>query len=796
MAVRRILGASGRYEKETATAWTTPWAWRDADGLYVGWNRQAWLYWELDLHPIAWEDGPARLDAAQALQSILAELGGLDPDQSMGLEMLASQREVHVVSIRWEEVGRPSPDAPPALADFQAACLDFLIPRRAVLIGVRLHPEAVSAPRDGKARGVVRQLFEATASLLADDVPDRDRFEADRRRVEEVLRRHGAKPPSEESLAQLESWYNLGRGPDALLQVADDSIFVSDFDRIQLMAAAAFDRPVMHAPHSTWVYDAETHPESPDVVSIRAVLQPPSVARARARRAQRRIRAQIEEEMATGDIERIEDSVAYQQASETEQFIALRREPLLANCSIVFARRIGDEIGETFADMLHQVYGIEVRPLLLRQLEALEETLPCSSKRVNPFLQDLSISMVAHSGVQGWSQLGDRSGLFVGLSHPDLAPVWLDPEAAPRENAPASMAVFGDSGSGKTYTLQLLAAQAVLAGYPVVFINPKGFSTLAPLTRLVGGTVLKMSRLSAGSRGFFDPFGYADPEVAAEIAAQYLLDVVGNAVTPEAEIRLGAALKRAARAGARTVGEALAHADPEVAGLVRDQVEASSMFAVGVADAPSEERLGASGGLVLIEFDRKLDLPEPGKSPDHLSRAERIALAVVRLVTRVSMEVLAKAGAGMLVVDEAWTFLSSPTALAVLQQLGREGRSLNILPVFATQRVDDLIKQGVDMESHLSRVLVMKLSEEREARAALTLCGLEPTRERVEWLRQAGPRGAEAGRPGRPAMGIHRDLRGRHSALYIGPVPPEAHEAFTTNPQERARLDASAEQAP
>jgi hypothetical protein len=150
------------------------------------------------------------------------------------------------------------------------------------------------------------------------------------------------------------------------------------------------------------------------------------------------------------------------------------------------------------------------------------------------------------------------------------------------------------------------------------------------------------------------------------------------------------------------------------------------------------------------------------------------------------MEILVGSGGGVMVVDEAWTFLSSSEGLAALQQIGREGRSLNLLPIFATQRVDDLLRDGVDMEGYMSRVMVMKLTDDREARAALKLCGLEQTPDRIAWLRNAGPRN------GRPAMGLHRDLQKRHSAVLVGPVPPAAHQAFTTNPSERRELDKGA----
>ena len=123
----------------------------------------------------------------------------------------------------------------------------------------------------------------------------------------------------------------------------------------------------------------------------------------------------------------------------------------------------------------------------------------------------------------------------------------------------------------------------------------------------------------------------------------------------------------------------------------------------------------------------------------------------------------------MLIVDEAWTFLSQPEGLASLQRISREGRSLNILPVFLTQRIADVVTK--DLESYLSRVLVLKLNEKKEAETAVRLCGLQPTPERLAEIREFGPLPAEGDRPARWARGIFRDLSGRHAQVVLGPTP-------------------------
>jgi len=790
LSLRSVGGRAGSAHEESSTFWTTPWAWRDEGGLYIGWNKEAWLYWQLPVSPLLWEDPGQRLDVGSSLVALLAELGDMNVDNSMGLAILSNARQVHVLSVSWEEPGRPAPGSSDDLADFQAACLDFLIPQKALFVGVKLRSEsAVAAVKYKGLKGLLEQAKDVGTRTLGEEVPSRELFDADRSKVERILKRHGAFAPAESASSQLEAWYNQGRSPDVLVQVADESLYVSDYDQFEFSAVMRFKEKTMIAPHAQWALDAVTHPDGPKIVSIRGELQAPSIARNRARQAQRRIRAQIEEEMATGDIERMEDTMAFEQAQQTEQFITLGQAPLFANCSILMARSITGEGEETYMDDLRQRYGIEMKPLVMRQLESLDETLPCSARRVNPFLQDVSLEMVAYCGLQGWSNIGDTIGAFIGLADPDYTPVWLDFFGAPTMNEPPAMGIFGEPGSGKTYLCQMIATQAALAGLQVIFINPKGFSTLSPFAELVDGAVVKMSELEESRSGYFDPFRFAEPEMAAEIATSFILQVLGNTgvagmgFSAEQELRLGSGLKQGARSGARCVLDALQYVDdPDVRRMVVEQISSSALFSIGISDTPASRYQGRTG-LTLIEFDRKLDFPEKGKSASTYSRAERISLAAVRLVTRASMEILVGSGGGVMVVDEAWTFLSSSEGLAALQQIGREGRSLNLLPIFATQRVDDLLRDGVDMEGYMSRVMVMKLTDDREARAALKLCGLEQTEERVRWLRSAGPR------DGRPAMGLHRDLRKRHSAVYVGPVPPAAHQAFTTNPAERRDLD-------
>lgn len=1150
-----ISSKAGTADQTTDTFWTTPWTWRTEDGIYVGHNKSVWVYRELPLSPLTWEDPQKQISIGAQLATVLYELADTTRDNAGGLSMTATKREIHLFSVTWDEMATPPEGTPEALGDYMRSALPFTVPAKALVIGVKLRSSAAeqllrnpTGKGSGKGRiaGLLDTVKDTMETALGEGVPDLSPFERDRQIIDTIFSRNGCRPLTSSTCDQLEAWYTRGVTTDATVYETKDFLQVPDGDRIELAAVMKFEQPVMRAPGSPWLLDAMTASDSPAVVvSVRGVIEPASVARSRARTAQRRVIAQAEEDAASGDLGRVENQQVFDLAQEVEGLFA-SGEPLIAQCSIVLGRRTGDD-NDSYIDELRNRYGIKVRPLEHRQLAALDETLPTSAKRVNPFLQDVTIPVLAYAGMAGFASLGDGTGLFVGLTNPDGALCFLNPLGAPAANKSPGMLVAGDPGSGKaqpldarivtpsgwttmgelsvgdevvavdgtatrvaavypqgvrpifrvtfhdgssveadndhlwavaksrelsngsgfvtkttaeliqvglhdrdgkrrwripmsapvarphadvpidpyllglllgdglmtsrtafstadgelvaaaaallpgevtanpvpgrfhdyalvgskghsnplrdrlrdldlfgrsavdkhipevylhasvnqrvallqglmdtdgeapqtggaifttssaalagdvvelveslggtarvrskqpryshhgemrdgatsyqvtvrvparivpfrlgrkrmqwlavdrpapvriiaaidyvgekeaqcilvdhpdhlyltdrhivthnTFLCQALATQATLAGLQTFFINPKGFDSLEPFARLVGGDVVRLSQVE-DKAGFFDPFRFcASPTDAAKVATDFILDVLGSrgvslGFTATQELRLGAGMQRAAEAGARCVADCLAlvrEQEPEVVELVYEQAKADPTFRLFLGETPSES-FRSRRGLTLIEFDRPLDFPEKGIPPSEYTRAQRIALAAVRLVTRACIEVLASTSGGMIVVDEAWTFLSSSEGLATVQRLGRLGRSQNILPVFATQRVDDLLRPGVDMEGYLSRVFVLKLDDEREATAALKLCGLTPTAQRIAWLRQAGPRRGGDGMPARPAYALHRDLQDRHAAVMVGPVPTAARIAFSTNPEERAARERLAQE--
>jgi len=762
-------------QNDSDAIWATPWEWRDEKDTYFGRNGQAWMYRAFPMSPLLWEDHNTQIAIGDQMANFLHELGSTSLVYFSGVKNASRNREIHIVSTSWERPTKPPVKNSSALQNLQRSFLGFDSPERMLVIGVRLWPDTLS--RDDLS--AMNQLKSAVAKLLLEDVPNRKAYAKDQKFVESLFQRYGSTQMTQAQRNQLESWFNKGEGPQTTVIERMKNVEVLNHKTFEISAVMSFNTPMLNAPAAHWMLESKSHESGPTAVSIRAELEPSIITRDRTRRSQRAINALLEEEQATGDLERPEFSQAYQQAKAFEDYIIDSKEPLLTKCSILFARE-ADDYDETFMDLLRNDYGIDAKPLEHRQIRALDEFLPTSGKRANPFLQDVSISMLAHAGLNGFANLGDKEGLYVGVAAPDYTPVFLDPKGAAKNHKPAAMLIAGDSGSGKSFLSQTLAIQAAVGGETTIFINPKGFDSLEGMAEFVGGTVVKMSALE-GKPGAFDPFRYAPGPVAAEIATNHITGVLGSTTgfTQQQQLDLGSGLKTAAEAGARCVGEAFPFMkDKMMVEQIKQQVSSSSLFALGVALEPLE-KFGSQAGLTLIEFDRKLDLPDPAKSPESYTRGETIALSAVRLVTRASIEILMLSKGGVLVMDEAWTFLGYPEGLGALQQLGREGRSLGILPIFATQRVADVVSR--DMESYLSRVFCLKNSDERDATVALQLCGLEPTPARIAWLKTCGPREGTDGGPGRPAMSIHRDINDRHSAVMIWPVPQEISDAIRTD---------------
>ncbi|MDQ6782787.1 MAG: ATP-binding protein [Actinomycetota bacterium] len=777
----------------TAMMWTTPGSWRTDDGIYEA-EGHVWLYWRLDLSPLHFEDDSRRYEVAEPLERILGEIGDTARTSPFGdVAQFAQSRPIHILALVWEDVADVPASSSSAHAAYMREALGSMqVPHKGLYLGVELWPEVTDAG------AVMTNLRNVAIGWLGDHVPDLAPYQKDKALMDSIFGRWGASRLTSADNQRIESWYNDAKGPDVTVVADQHRLLIDRHDVLEFAALVDFERFRLNDPGDLWLAAAFGHREKAIAVSIRAEMQRPEVVRSRARSVQRKVRSQIEEQLKTTDLERSEDHDLAGLAKQVEDHFATGGAAILSKCSIILARR-ATTADQTYIDLLRNAYGIRIRPLAHRQFQALSETLPGSTARAARFEHDLLIPMVAHAGLSAWSDLGDDKGVLLGMVLPDLVPTLLDTEAASRLSRPPGFVVVGEPGGGKTFVLQSIAYQSVLDGKRVIMINPKTDDDLSPTIDLLrsdgfAAELVSMSDLQAGS-GAFDPWRYAKtPEAAAEMAAQHITNVL--TLDQERYVALKSGLVRGAHAGAGCVMEALEAGvnDATMIDLITDMAAGTPLFRLGIGNEAVSRPASASPGLTLIQFDQPLDLPDPATPRSEYLPSERAAIAALRLIFRASTETLlrprgstgdAGGSGGVLIVDEAWTFMASREGLAALQKIGREGRSQQVLPILATQRLADVTT--AELVSYLSRVLVLGMKDPDEAVAALTMCGLEPTPQRLAWLAQAGVVEPTATNPGRPPVGLMSDIHGRHAGIVLGPTPERHRAAYSTSSTDRDR---------
>jgi hypothetical protein len=795
-------GGTGTVDAATGEFRATPWIERETGGghaLYTGRDGSVWLYGVIRNHPLYYEDDEAILDVGRRVENVLAEIGKTSLSRSFGVRSTASYRDVHVLSVRWEGTPEVPPGTPTdAQAAYLGEVLDCLhVPQQATFLGVKLRDiDALAAAR---SRSVLDMSMELVAGLLRDAPTDYAAYDPDRRHLAAVLRRHDCRAPTRAERRRLEAWFNDGRHAEPEIVRLPEMLVVGAGDEIEFVALERFTAPLLRAPDSMWLADAFNLDHGPDVVSLRAQLQTGEDTNRDLRRS---LRSQSQDHEA----EKAHDPHgAGGEAAERVEFTrAVRKEyaqgrdvPSLLDCSVIFGRRTPPtHATETFVEYLSASYGIETKPLGHRQMLALDEVQPCSRVRCSPWPQRLNLAMVAYSGVASFTDLGDPEGAFVGQGLPDGAPVYFDPLAASRQDRPPTTYICGRPGSGKTMLLQLLCLQSVLMGHRVIVVNPKGFDSLQPFVDLVNRetdhSAERVSLATLASEeggGAFDPFRFARPDTAASIAANFITTVIDLDQRQRTALRFG--LNRGAVGGAGCVGEALKCVDdPVVVDLVERTWASTPLFQLGVGmrARPRFDDREMTSALTLIEFDVDLNLPSQIK--DAYTDAERISLAAIRCVTTASVGILSLSDGGVMATDEAHTVLGHADTVALNDKMMREGRSLNVGLVYASQLPSDVLSKG--METYISRVFAMALEDDVEAAAAIKLVGFEVTDERIRMLREAGPRRPAPDHPGRAAVSLHRDLRGRRSAVLHDPIPEDVFRAFSTNVDDRRAREAAA----
>lgn len=490
------------------------------NGLVLGINDSVWVYRQVPMETIAdarTEDD--RMAAATPLYRALNEVSKLVPG-GMGRRSVAKSnyRQVHLLAVNIPALFTPKPDS--KLRDKHADMYPNMVTsKRVCLMGVRLVDSI------GKGGSSLRETVNTVAEvLLSGSVPLED-FALDHRRIDQILARCGLATPDPETMRLADGWWNFGSAADIPVLPAPETMhyFTSSeaaavVEKVGINNRADWPEvlPGHHSVTFASLADLELHYESASsdfalwvskmyesnaaVVSIRGAVEPRKITQKEVRRRRRTYLADIEERVKNNKMNRQEQDERFQELGQVEAIYADDgAPPTLIETSVIvgFDGEVTDmkEITDGSPAVLHIMQN--------RQYEAWAETMIASGVRANPHIHDIPSHVIASSGINSLSVVGDEDGAILGFTELDSQVAYIDPSAASEEDELPIMLCAAGTGSGKTVMALHLADQFVDNGNPVIIIDPKALPLDAEiLTPDTESGTITMRDITEGTRVF------------------------------------------------------------------------------------------------------------------------------------------------------------------------------------------------------------------------------------------------------------------------------------------------------
>ncbi len=811
--------------------------------LLVGVDNTKWLYRAVPLGPV--DDAVSidrMLEVGQPLEECLVEIANLTGPTRSGRRRIDKNayRKVHILLVNIPKLF-VAPEGHPNQTYLQRLYGDQVTTYRSLVLGVELRAQTGGGGGlNAMAESVAHTMFEG-GRLISD-------YDADRRAVDAAMSRCGLRSPSDNEIRVANSWWNRGSDPDVpymphgdhlhLFSTANAATSVARLNKenpdcsewgnvpgehtVSLSTVNSLRLPFIPASDRRSRWASSLISNGAVAISIRGLLEPPGITRNELRRRRKQYTDDIKERVAQNKMQRGEQEEMLAHLSQVEDYYATGEgAPSMVDMSITVALSGRDQKWGFDPREIGEAADLVLNPMNFRQEAALLDTMLCSGVRANPHLHDVPITMLAYSGLPNISTVGDSArGALLGFTEVDRQPAWLDHMAAVDEDSMPVGLVVGQTGSGKSVTMQWLADQYARIPNdkgeqtPVVMLDLKMGSDFSPAVELSGGETFSLDSIIA-SDGVFDPLRFAsNPEAAADMAHSLIMQVnpFGNRkIDMEAPLRhaIGYGIDH----GARCTGEAIEIAfrdeiNPDIH-EVRSKIKnlSSPMFRALCGFEPEGQGLRVSGGVTYIRIgDANLDLPEGIPVQEH-TMAQRTALALVKAMVFGSIYATANRQ-GVVMFDEGWIFLSS--GKAEMDRVGRLARSQQVFPIIFTQKARDAIHAG--MEGYISRGIILPIQEEAEARAALELFKLEARPDRLarimakptigsagdhegapNWSSMRALRDPRTGKVLRGVIGLYVDLTGNAVPVEVTLTPEFLQRSSTNREDMIRRAEAAAE---
>lgn len=379
-----------------------------------------------------------------------------------------------------------------------------------------------------------------------------------------------------------------------------------------------------------------------------------------------------------------------------------------------------------------------------------------------------------------------------GLSRP----VFFDPHYPIMQNNSPMTQITGSPGSGKTFLLLDIIAQAGVMGKLVFVIDPK--ADAVALKKLEQTGELKkvnifnifgddnFSEIDSRNIGLLDPLSLMESrEENVSLTIDVIQSLVPN-ITTKQENALLPIVKDVVNSSTASLFEVVrrlsSNQNEEVRnlGLQLDIPLKTAVAKLLVADrrdrSTYENPFIQASGVTVISL-LGLSLPDPNKKREEYSTAERLSTIIMRLLNELILQAMSKQPKQvqkLLVIDEAWVVFGNDSGRDLISRTALLGRSLNMAVVLATQSPRHLAS-GTDEESSLNTAISTRFAFRNTSELDNKIT--------VRAMRLPEDGGWEqAFLTFKPGQCLMRDSNGGIDALHVT-VNEGWQEVFDTNPE-------------
>lgn len=355
-------------------------------------------------------------------------------------------------------------------------------------------------------------------------------------------------------------------------------------------------------------------------------------------------------------------------------------------------------------------------------------------------------------------------------------PIMFNPQTQIWNREPPGIVISGAPGKGKTYLALALACYSSIGSFATIILDPKGdFMNLRYMNNIIGK--VRILNLAEGNKGLLDPFYMADDLGEKTTLALEIIDMLLGGLSKEQRASISPTIRDVAKLpkpSLALVKDELRMEQNHMAKAIGEELEiishsqyAKLCFTPGNSKKPT------------LKLDGTIIITMPGielrksTSTSRLTVKERFSNTIFYLITDFLRRIMHDGSnePKTLIIDEAWSILSTEGGSRVVEEVARLGRSLNISLILVTQNDSDLKRLNIENTIATRFAFQTSLEEGKEIIKNINLPdGMEHVINTLE-----------------PGECLFSDFEKRVVTMKVQ-VPPEWDKIFRTNPNDKRKL--------